>query len=43
MTQAFLNHFENEFLFKMDLEQNLFIMGDLNQVLLSSDGKLLIY
>ena len=38
-TESFLSHLETEFLFKKDLQQNLFILGDLNQDLFSDDGK----
>ena len=34
-----MSHLETEFLFKIDLQQNLFILGDLNQDLFSEEGK----
>ena len=39
LTESFLDTLEKDFLFKINLEQNLFIMGDLNQDLLSNDGQ----
>ena len=38
-TESFLSHLETEFLFKIDLQQKLFILGDLNQDLFSEEGK----